>query len=145
MADAPLPLPFEFTVTGEPYSHQSHNRAALAAWRRAVTTAAARYWTAMPLAGVRLRIAVTYLHEGREVRIDGDNLLKPIQDALIGLIYDDDRLIVDAHTRKTPIDDPMRPRRASRVLLAGYATGMPFVHVRIDYAPPPDAPLRDQP
>ena len=43
-------------------------------------------------------------HEGESVRIDNDNMVKPIQDALIGLIYPDDRWITDTIVRKTSID-----------------------------------------
>lgn len=135
MSAPPPLLPFEFTVTGRAYSHQSHNRAGLAAWRQKVTTAAAATWTAAPLAGFPLQIVVTYYHERDAVRIDGDNLLKPIQDALIGLVYEDDRLIVDSMTRKTGIDWAFKVRHMSRVLLEAFHAGEPFVHVIIDRAP----------
>ncbi len=138
---APLPLPYEFTVPGPPVSHQSKNKVRLAEWRRRVTTAAAKDWTALPLT-CNLRIVVIYYHDGDSVRIDGDNMLKPIQDALIGLIYTDDRSIIDAQTRKTPIDEPIRARGASRVLLEAFATGREFVHVIIDAAPDHANPLR---
>lgn len=141
MNPTPLPLPYEFTVGGPPVSHQSANRELLADWRTRVTTAAARDWTALPLS-CKLRIVVTYFHEGDSVRIDGDNMLKPIQDALIGLIFHDDNLISDAQTRKTPIDNPIAARRASRVLLEAFATGDEFVHVIIDVAPSHANPLR---
>jgi hypothetical protein len=140
MNPPPLPLPYEFTVPGPPVSHQSANKQLLADWRSRVTTAAARDWTAMPLS-CDLRIAVTYYHEGDSVRIDGDNMLKPIQDALIGLIYSDDKFITDSETRKTPIDGPIRARRASRVLLEAFAVGQEFVHVIIDVAPSHADPL----
>lgn len=136
-----LPLPFEFTVLGPPVSHQSDNKVLLAEWRKRVTTAAARDWTALPLT-CNLRIVVTYCHEGVSVRIDGDNMLKPIQDALIGLIYTDDKLITDAETRKSAIDEPIRARGASRVLLEAFAVGQEFIHVIIDVAPSHANPLR---
>lgn len=64
---SPRPLPaFEFTVAGRPVSHQSHNRPRLAAWRQ-VTTAAAAEWTAFPIAGLRLRVVVSYYHDGRRL------------------------------------------------------------------------------
>ena len=62
-------------------------------------------------------------------------MLKPIQDALIGLIYTDDKVITDTRVRKSSIDEPIRARRASRVLLEAFAAGVPFVHVIIDVAP----------
>ena len=140
-APVPPPLPFEFTVFGRPISHQSDNRVLLAEWRKLVTTAAAADWTAMPLT-CDLRIAVTYYHEEPAVRLDGDNMLKPIQDALIGLLFADDGQITDAQVRKSPIDEPIRARRASRTLLEAFAVGRPFVHVIIDAAPSHADPLR---
>jgi Holliday junction resolvase RusA-like endonuclease len=137
---APLPLPYEFTVTGRPVSHQSDNKPLLAEWRTRVTTAAARDWTALPLS-CALRIVVSYFHEGSTARIDGDNMLKPIQDALIGLLFTDDALITDAQIRKSPIDEPIRARYASRVLLEAFAVGEPFGHVIIDAAPSHAEPL----
>jgi crossover junction endodeoxyribonuclease RusA len=137
---APLPLPYEFTVLGPPVSHQSDNKVLLAEWRARVTTAAARDWTALPLT-CNLRIAVTYYHDGASVRIDGDNMLKPIQDALIGLLFTDDKLITDVQVRKSPIDEPIRARGVSLVLLEAFAAGQPFVHVIIDVAPSHADPL----
>ena len=64
--------------------------------------------------------------------IDGDNLLKPIQDALIGLVYEDDRQIIDAVTQKRPIDDPFFVRYISMVLAEGFAKGDEFVYVRVE-------------
>lgn len=135
-------LPFEFTVAGRPVSHQSNNRVALAAWRRQVRSAAAAYWSTSPISVVPLRIVVVYYHEEWKPRIDGDNMLKPIQDALIGLVYSDDSRITDSQTRKTPIDDPFCPRRASRILLEAFAVGDEFIYVIIDDAPSHLAPLR---
>lgn len=138
---APMPLPYEFTVVGPPVSHQSDNKSLLVGWRARITTAAARDWTALPLT-CDLRIAVTYYHEGASVRIDGDNMLKPIQDALIGLLFVDDKQITDAQVRKAPIDGPIRARYTSRVLLEAFAVGEPFVHVIIDSALDHSNPLR---
>lgn len=136
------PLPFEFTVAGEPVSHQSNNRLLLDAWRRLVRATAAAGWGASPALSGRLRVAVTYFHEGPETALDLDNMLKPIQDALNGLVYPDDRSIVDAAVRKARIDDPIRARHQSLALLRAFHVGVPFVHVIIDTAPSHADPLR---
>lgn len=141
-APAP-PLPYEFVVTGTPVSPQTGNRRLLRAWRARVTTAAARDWTAFPLA-INLRVTVSYYHAGRAVPLDEDNMLKPIQDALNGLIFVDDAQVTDARVRKSPIDDPIHARFASRVLLDAFACGEPFVHVIIESAPDHSVPLRAQ-
>ncbi len=135
-------LPFEFTVPGPPVSQQSRNKTKLAAWQQLVKMAASARWgTAAPV-GVPLRITVSYYHQGLAVRIDNDNLLKPIQDALIGLVYQDDRLITDTSVRKTSIDGLFRVRGYPLVLLEALSKGEEFLHVVIDRAPSHAKPLR---
>src|SRR5436305_1684275 len=56
-------LPFEFTVTGPPVSHQSHNKAKLAAWRKRVRAAAAAQRGKVAPLTTPLRITVTYYAE----------------------------------------------------------------------------------
>ena len=135
-------LPFEFTIPGTPVSHQTRNRSKLASWQKLVRAAAASIWgTRQPLE-VPLRLTVSYYHEGEAVRIDNDNMLKPIQDALIGLVYTDDRLITDTIVRKTNISGEFRVRGYSLVLLKALSEGNQFLHVVVDEAPSHENPLR---
>lgn len=134
-------LPFEFTVPGPPVSHQSRNKAKLVAWRQRVRAAASARWgTTAPLT-VTLQIMVSYYRQGLRVLIDNDNMVKPIQDALIGLIYQDDRLITDTTVRKTSIDGLFRVRGYSLELLRALAQGDQFLHIVIDEAPSHEKPL----
>lgn len=128
-------FPFEFTVPGPPVSHQSRDRSRLQQWRQIVREAAARQWQSADSSSEPLRIVVAYYHERPAVRMDNDNLLKPIQDALIGLIYDDDRQITDTVVRKAAIDGRFRVRGASRILLEAFSRGDEFLYVKIDRAP----------
>jgi len=82
-----------------------------------------------------LRVTVTYYHEGLETRIDNDNLLKPIQDALIGVVYIDDRQITDTMVRETAIDGSFHVRGASWVLLEAFHRGNEFLHIIVGPAP----------
>jgi len=82
-----------------------------------------------------LHICATYYHDGAAVRLDLDNTIKPIQDALNGLVYVDDRQITDAKLRKTNLDGKFRMRGMSEVLATAFVTGVEFVHVRIESAP----------
>ena len=68
-------------------------------------------------------LTVVYYHERPAVRMDNDNLVKPIQDALIGLVYVDDRQITDTRVRKTSIDGAFRVRHMSAVLAEGFVRG----------------------
>jgi Holliday junction resolvase RusA-like endonuclease len=129
-------LPFEFTVDGPPVSYQTRNPVRLRAWQQAVRSAAAQRWPAntVPVT-VRLRFTVTYYHDGVTVRIDNDNLVKPIQDALNGLISVDDRQITDTHIRKTDLNGSFRVRGMSPVLAEGFCRGNEFLYVRVELAP----------
>jgi Holliday junction resolvase RusA-like endonuclease len=126
---------FEFTVEGPPLSHQTKNKAGLQEWRNTVRAAAARSWSQTdPLTG-ELRMTVTYYHEGPAIRMDNDNMVKPIQDALNGLVYLDDRQITDTVVRKTDINGAFIVRGASLILLQAFTSGKEFVHITIDSAP----------
>lgn len=128
-------LPFEFTVPGPPLSHQAKNKARLAQWRQAVLAAASLAWPrADPPLDVPIKITVVYYHEGPSIRLDGDNMLKPIQDAMNGRIYLDDRLIVAASTSKTPVDAYYRVRWMSQVLADAWVRGEEFIYVKIEAA-----------
>ena len=129
-------LPFEFIVVGVPVSYQAVNRLRLADWRRLVRAAAMRRWPTpqLPLMQ-RLKITVVYYYEGDVTRLDNDNLLKPIQDALNGLVYVDNRLLTDTVVRKTSIDGRFLVRGLSSVHAEGFTRGAAFIYVRIDEAP----------
>ena len=58
----------EFTVSGPPVSHQSHNKHNLRAWRDKVRAAAAAQWGTRDILDICLRLAVVYYHRGTSVR-----------------------------------------------------------------------------
>ncbi len=129
-------LPFEFVVAGPPVSQQARNRANLQAWKKSVREEAEKRWPQgqPPLTGT-LRIIVVYYHEIVTTRIDNDNMLKPIQDALNGLVYVDDRQITDTQVRKTNLDGSFRVRGMSAVLAEGFCRGSEFIYVRVEASP----------
>ena len=79
-----------------------------------------------------LKITVQYIHERPSAQIDGDNLLKPIQDALNGLVYVDDRQIIDTSTKMRNIDGAFQIRGMSPTLVDGFLNGKEFVYIRVD-------------
>jgi len=81
-------------------------------------------------------MTVVYYHDGIAIRLDNDNMVKPIQDALNGLIYVDDRQIVDTIVRKTAVDGAFKVRGMSPVLAAAFVAGLEFLHITVDSAPP---------
>lgn len=129
-------LPCEFIINGPPVSHQTRNPERLRVWQLAVRAAATHYWPVglLPITNP-LKLTVIYYPDGVMVRIDNDNMVKPIQDALIGLVYVDDRQITDTQIRKTDINGSFRVRGMSPVLAEGFCRGVEFLYIRVEPAP----------
>jgi crossover junction endodeoxyribonuclease RusA len=129
-----MPL-LEFIVSGQPVSHQTKDKVKLKSWMALVRSSASTSWGVKPALIGRLKCTIINFHEGSDAPLDDDNMVKPIRDAMNGLIYNDDRQITYSETIQVSIDAPVRIRHGALVLLAGYSTGSPFVFVRIDDAP----------
>ncbi len=126
-------LPFEFTIKGPPISHQTRNRQRLQQWKQDVANAATATWANQNIITDGVSVIITYYYDGSSP--DVDNIIKPIQDALIGIVYNDDDQVVDTKSRKRLINGSFRIRGASAVLLAGFADGDDFLHIKVDVAP----------
>lgn len=124
-------LPFEFTIKGPPVSAQTRNRRRLQSWKQQVR-AAAQAHIAAGVAPIddEVTLTITYFYESDTP--DVDNIIKPIQDALVGLVFVDDSQIVDTRSRKKSLDGSYRIRGASSVLLHGFANGDEFLHVQLN-------------
>lgn len=125
----------EFTVPGPPVSHQTRDRANLGAWKATIRAEATRRWAGRPPLTGKLKCTICNFHEGDDASLDDDNMIKPIRDAMNGLVYVDDSQIRYSETIHISIDAPIKVRRASAVLLAAYSKGDEFLYVRIDDAP----------
>lgn len=132
----------EFTVPGPPVYHQSHNKNNLRAWRDKVRSAAAKEWGSRDPLDTYLSLVVAYYHPGERVRIDTDNMVKPIQDALFGLVYRDDRLITHTAVSKTSIDERYRIRGRSLVELRAFSQGDEFLYILVDHVPVNESTIR---
>lgn len=136
-----VPLPCEFILTGRPVSNQTKDKQRLQKWRAKVRQAAAAAWSGdRPLPNdVRLRLTHYYeTANGREDGIpDSDNIVKPIREALRGVIYDHDHQVTDVVSRRRHLNGSFRVKGISRVLAEGFVKGVEFVHVRIEVAPDP--------
>jgi crossover junction endodeoxyribonuclease RusA len=87
-----------------------------------------------PVGSGRLKLIVVYFHERPTANIDNDNLVKPIQDALNGLVYKDDVLITDVDIRKKSLEGLYKVRGMSAVLANAFVAGQEFVCVRVEHA-----------
>lgn len=126
---------FEFYVDGPPLSQQTRKPARLREWKEYVRNEAARIWDREAPFNGSLKLTVVYYHERDSVLIDHDNMVKPIQDALAGLVYNNDRQITDSQTRKTTINGRFRVRHLSPTYARAFAQGKEFIYIRIEEAP----------
>jgi hypothetical protein len=101
-------LPWDFVVIGVPKSVQA-SRSTVKRWKEQVRTAAQAAWSVddSPI-DHKVQIHITYYHDSAQ--LDVDNMLKPIQDALCGLVYEDDRQLTDTHGHLRDLNDPYRVR-----------------------------------
>jgi crossover junction endodeoxyribonuclease RusA len=123
-------LPWDFVVPGVPVSVQA-KRPSIARWKQVVQTAARAAWPggASPL-GCKLQLHITYFHDAAP--LDVDNMIKPIQDALCGIIYIDDNQLIDTHGHLRDINDRYYVRRMTPAQAHGFSSGQPFVHIRAE-------------
>jgi crossover junction endodeoxyribonuclease RusA len=126
---------FEFFVEGPPLSQQTRNSVRLRDWKEYVRSEAARLWQAQEPYEGPLKITVVYYHERQAVSIDHDNMFKPIQDALAGLVYKNDRQITDAQTRKTTLTDDSGCGISHPSTLGPSALVKELVYIRIEEPP----------
>ncbi len=64
--------------------------------------------------------------------LDTDNMIKPICDALVGLVYEDDGQIDDTEAHRRSLNGSFEVRGMSPVLAQGFVGGREFVYVRIE-------------
>ncbi len=127
-------IPFEFTIKGPPISLQAKG-ASRRKWKAKVAAAAnAKVIPGNASTTDDVAIRITYYYEGDTP--DVDNIIKPIQDALIGIVYDDDSQVVKTTSEKVRIDGSFTIRGASAVLLLAFSNRDAFVHIQV--TTPPD-------
>ncbi|MEO0988483.1 MAG: RusA family crossover junction endodeoxyribonuclease [Cyanobacteria bacterium J06639_14] len=136
-------LPFEFTLPGRPLSNQTKDKTRLKAWQAKVHHVAAGMWGSdRPCdESVRMKLKLTYYFEtlnGKEDNVpDSDNIVKPIREALVGIVYDHDYQVTDVISRRRNLNGSFRIKGMSPVLADAFIQGVEFVHVRIEVAPDP--------
>lgn len=125
---------FEFTINGPPVSQQTRRRKRVKEWKHQVRQEAERNWPAgsTPLTGF-LKLQVIYFYQDHE--LDIDNIVKPIQDALIGLIYDDDVQITDIVIRKRRLEQKLKVINSSLILEKGLSGNQEFLYIFVSESP----------
>jgi len=125
---------FEFIVDGPPVSQQARRRALLKAWKVTVRQEAEKYWSSEQKTATGLvMLQITYFYDS--VKIDVDNIVKPIQDAIIGLAYVDDDQVTDVLARKRNLSTNFKVENMTSILAEGFARGNEFLHIVVIDAP----------
>ena len=119
---------FEFLSPRRPLSSQakSKNRQR---WKQCVYNEAAKTWMEDSPGTGNLHLTLVYLFDTDPA--DVDNIIKPIQDALIGLVYSDDSLITDVEAHRRSLSGTFDIARCPDELLRGIALRKECVYVRI--------------
>lgn len=120
---------FEFLIPRRPVSLQTKNRRNLQSWKNYVCTEASKGWAGAPYNGNYLHLTLVYLYDTDPV--DVDNIIKPIQDALVGTIYDDDLLISDVESHRRLLTGVFDIVKYPPLLVDGILSGTECVYVRI--------------
>lgn len=129
--------PFEFVIPQRPVSQQARRQARLREWKEFVAEHA-RLAINQPRALAAEPVALRLLYLYDEAALDVDNILKPIQDALVGIILEDDSVITDVEIRRRWRGTTFTLNAVSPVLAAGLALGREFVYVALSDAPAQD-------
>jgi crossover junction endodeoxyribonuclease RusA len=127
----------EFVVLGTPSTAQTGRARAKrrAAWKEKVAAAARARWQAAPLGfGVEASVVIVYFHVDRVVA-DVDSIIKPILDALTGVVYMDDKQVVQVTARRTPLSGMRIFPSGNAEVVAGLAKGDDFVWAAVRGAP----------
>lgn len=126
--------PFEFLIPKRPVSLQTRRRENLQDWKNFVREEAQKAWNINlpPVSSSPLRFSIVYLCDSSLADID--NIIKPIQDALVGLVFEDDFLISDVDSHRRFLAEPIDITDLPPLLRGAVEMGRECVYVRVSDA-----------
>ncbi len=124
---------FEFLIRKRPLSLQAQ-RPSLQAWKAFVRAEAAKVWNDLLIQTGDLHLTLVYLCDVAPP--DTDNIVKPIQDALVGLVFSDDALIADVESHRRSLVGSFDLTRLPDLVVAGIASGQECVYVKVTHSLP---------
>jgi crossover junction endodeoxyribonuclease RusA len=129
---------FEFLIPRRPVSTNNDKRRQ--EWIRLVNKEAKKVWTgSSPIKDANLQLTLIYLCRGNygdRNLIDTDNIIKPIQDALIKLVYEDDKLVSDVESHRRFLSEPIDITNLPLLLQEGVIIGEECVYVKVSESQP---------
>ena len=124
-------LPIEFVVLSRPLSLQTSSRARFQAWKDQVRAEAAKAWGARQVLGEgEFHLTIVHLHHDGSTP-DVDNIIKPIQDALEGVVLFNDNLVSDVESHRRVIPGRFETLRLPRLLVDALDSPLDCVYVRL--------------
>jgi len=130
-------VPFEFVIPQRPVSQQARRQGRLREWKEFVAEHA-RLAINEPRGLASDPVALKLLYVYEEAALDIDNILKPIQDALVGVLLEDDSVVTDVEIRRRWLRTAFTVNAVSPTLASGLALGREFIWVALSDAPPQD-------
>lgn len=122
-------LPFEFLINRRPLSLQAKQKR-LQQWKDFVRSEAQKAWQgSSPIQDTDLQLTIVYLCNGSPPDID--NIIKPIQDALVGLVFEDDNLVSDVDGHRRFLSEPIDFINLPSLLQQGVLNGQECVYVKV--------------
>jgi Holliday junction resolvase RusA-like endonuclease len=123
---------FEMLIPKRPVSHQVKNRQHLQAWKEYVYGRARHAWKGVPCSVQGIHLTLVYLCDDSPADID--NIIKPIQDALVGVVLADDFQVTDVDSHRRYLNDRIDITNLSPLLREGVIQGNECVYVRVSLA-----------
>lgn len=90
---------------------------------------AEKEWVGKTAVATNIHLTLVYLFDSDPV--DVDNIIKPIQDALVGLVYEDDALVTDVESHRRSRFGEFDITRLPDLLLQAITSGTECVYVRV--------------
>ncbi|MGD1902627.1 MAG: RusA family crossover junction endodeoxyribonuclease [Geitlerinemataceae cyanobacterium] len=128
-----MTLIFELLLSRRPVSAQGTSKASRRnkrAWQDYIREEARQSWTQAPIADRALRFTVVYLCNGTPGDIN--NIIKPIQDALNGLVYVDDGLVRDVNGHMRLLSEPIDVASLPEILRNAVLERLECVYIRVE-------------
>lgn len=122
-------MTFEFLLLRRPVSHQSKSSTNRQVWKAFVEAEARKVWGEQTAIATPCQLTLVYFCDERPADID--NIIKPIQDALVGLVYTDDSYVTDVDSHRRPLTGTFDLIRLPPLVILALSRGQEFVYVRV--------------
>jgi Holliday junction resolvase RusA-like endonuclease len=112
-------------------SLQTNSRPRFQAWKDQVRAQAAKVWAGRRiLSEGDFHLTIVHLHHGVST-LDVDNIIKPIQDALEGVVLSNDKLVSDVESHRRMAGGQFESARLPELLMAALDSSRDCVYVRL--------------